>query len=119
MFGAPLNQSIYVGRNRVWWRRFHVLKNDIEDRTSLLGQIGHKRTELPVEIAKKEQRLFTQHRKARIVNPANRILRLEKFGHQRQKLLRDCLRILRRFQGKAKRKMILAHILSFLDWCFY
>ena len=64
-----------------------MLEDRIEHRSGVFGEIGHERSEFAVEVAEKQQRLLAQNRKARVVNRADGIVRLEKFRHQWWKLL--------------------------------
>ncbi len=115
MLCGPFDESVCVIGDRSGWRIVHMLEDGIEHWPCVLGQIGHELTEFAVEVAKKQQSLFAQHRKARVVNRADGIFRLEQPRHQRWKLLGHRLCVRRRLQGKAERKVTLAcHVTSFV-----
>ena len=84
-----------------------MLKDEIKHRPCVLGEFFEKLSEFAVKVTKKEQGLFAEYGKARIVDRPNRILRLEQSRHHGRKLLRQRLRIRRRLQGKSKRKVVL------------
>src|SRR5271155_2578332 len=119
---GPFDESICIIGNRGRWRTLDVLKNRVEQRSNASGQIGHELAEFAVEITKKQEGLVAQHRKARVVNRADRILRLEESRHQWWKPFRNRLCVHRRFQREAEGKVALAHrAISFLsapawDW---
>src|ERR1700751_3976741 len=74
----------------------------------------HQRTEFTVEVAKKEQGLFAENRKARVMNLADDVRRPKQPRHQWWKLFRQCLRIRRQLQGKAEGEVVLVHcVISF------
>ena len=77
MLRGPFDECVGVIGDRSGRRIVHMLEDCIEHRACVPGQFDHELTEFAVEVAKKEQSLFAQHREARVVNRADGILRLK------------------------------------------
>src|SRR5271155_2312533 len=109
MLGGPFDERVCILGNWGSWRIDHVLKDGIEYRSCLLCQVAHERAELSVEVPKKQKSLIAENGEARVVDRADGVLRLEYRWHQWRKLVRQCLSVRGRLQGKAESKVVLAH----------
>src|SRR5271170_6298342 len=81
MFPAPFSECVRVARGRQRRRTVHVPKDRVEHGPRRLGESRYQLAEFAVEVAQKQQGLFTQQREARVVNCSERILDFEKIGH--------------------------------------
>jgi hypothetical protein len=109
MLDGPFDESVRVIGDGSERRIGHMLEDGVENWACMLGEFPHKLAEFAVEVSKKQQGLVAQHREARVMNAADRVLRRRKSCHHWWEQFRQGLGVRRRLQREAQREMILAH----------